>query len=41
MRSITKGAGFASRSFSEGLGDDYMKNKAEKMVNSTTRYNYL
>jgi len=43
-----KGAGFASRSLGEGLGDEYMKNKAErwgfggeymqpeKMVNCTT-----
>jgi hypothetical protein len=25
-----KGVGFASRSFSEGLGDEYMKNNADK-----------
>ena len=25
-----KGAGFASRSLGEGLGDEYMKNKAER-----------
>jgi len=30
-----KRAGFASRSFSEGLGDEYMQ--PEKMVNCTTR----
>ena len=47
-----KGAGFASRSLGEGLGDEYMKNKAErgglggeymqpeKMVNCTMRKYY-
>jgi len=29
-----KGVGFASRSFSEGLGDEYMKNKADKGAGS-------